>query len=118
MESRLFPSEYLLILVWVLFPALLIGFVALIACRVRTGNPSVLRTVQAGTMLTIFSFGLSIVFTVYGPAELSPWLVLRDDPVMWAPFAFAAVFLALPPSILWMRLGIAAGNERGQYPRD
>jgi hypothetical protein len=114
MESRLFSSEFLLISAWVLFPALFIGFVALFAYRVRTGNPSLLRTVQAGTMLTLLSCGLSIVFTVYGPAELTPWLGLRDDPVMWAPFAFAAVFLALLPSIWWMRLNIAAGNKTRQ----
>lgn len=114
MENRLFPYEFLLILAWVLFPALFIGFVGLAAFRVRTGNSSVLRTVQAGALLTLLSFGLSIVFTVYGPARLASWIGLRDDPVMWAPFSFIAVFLALPPSIWWMRLGITAGDERRQ----
>ncbi len=114
MESRLFPSEFLLILAWVLFPALFIGLLVLVAYHVRTGNPSVLQTVQAGTMLTLLSFVLLIVFTVNGPAYLSPWLGLRDHPVMWAPFAFAAVFFALPLSIWWMRLGITAENKRQQ----
>lgn len=111
MERRLFPSEFLLILVWVLFPALVIGFMALFAYRVRAGA-SVLRTVQAGAMMTLLSFALAIMFVMYGPTGLARWLGLRDTPVMWAPFAFVAVLLALPASIWWMQSGIASGTER------
>lgn len=111
MEIRLFPSEILLIMAWVLFPALLIGFIALFAYRVRAGF-SVLRAVQACTMMTILSFASCIVYVVYGPAVSSRWLGLRDAPVVWAPFAFVAVLLALPPSIWWMRLGIASEYGR------
>jgi hypothetical protein len=111
MESRLFPSEFLLILVWVLLPALVLGLVALFAYRVRAGA-NVLRTVQAGTVMTSLSFALCMVFVLYGPAGLPRWLGLRDSPVVWAPFAFVAVLLALLPSIWWMRFGIASKNER------
>lgn len=49
------------------------------------------------------------------PAGLGPYIGTRDRPVMWAPFAFVAVALALPVVIWWAARGhqleIALGTD-------
>ncbi len=108
----MFPSEFLLIITWVLFPAVATGWVVLATYHLRIDSRSMLRTVQAGMMLAVLSFCLSIVFVLFGLAQLSRWFGLRDEPVTWAPFAFVAVFLALPASIWMMRRPIAPEGEK------
>ena len=106
------PIELLLILAWVLLPALIMGSVVLACYRAMNNEPSLLRTVQACMRMTVLSSCLSLLFVVFGPAWLGPQLGLRDDPVMWAAFAFIAVFLALPPSIGLMRLTVTPRSEK------
>jgi len=103
------PLELLLMLVWVLCPPLAVAALVLRAVHARMGSPGTWRMVQAGVLLVLLSFVLAGALVVCGPSAWSHWLGLRDEPVTWAPFAFLAVALALPPSVWWIR---RAGRSR------
>lgn len=101
--GHILPLELLFMLTWVLCPPLVIAALVLRAVHARMGSPGTWRTVQAGVLLVLLSFVVAGTLVVFGPSAWSHWLGLRGEPVMWAPFAFLAVALALPPSVWLMR---------------
>ena len=51
--------------------------------------------------MVVVSFALAFAFVAWAPPGLGPGLGMRDEPVMWAPFAFIAVAFAFPVAAWW-----------------
>jgi hypothetical protein len=93
--------EFAFVLVWLLLPPLVLASTALVLLCRRPARRTVSHTVGAVTILVVFSFSLAFAFVALGPPGPGPSLGLRDEPVMWAPFAFIAVALAFPLAAWW-----------------
>ena len=75
-------SEFALILAWVLLPPVVLALILVVA-----------------------SACISLAMMFSSPLGLGSYIGIRDTPVMWAPFAFIAVALALPIAIWWAARG-------------
>jgi hypothetical protein len=98
-------SEFALILAWVLFPPCLLAITVLLVLHRKSAGRRVSRTVAAALVLVAASAFFSLVMMFAGPSGLGSYIGIRDTPVMWAPFAFIAVALALPIAIWWAARG-------------
>ena len=93
--------EFAFVLVWLLLPPLVLASAALVLLRRGRARRTVSQTMGAVTILVVVSFALAFAFVAWGPPGLGPSLGMRDEPVMWAPFAFIAVALAFPIAAWW-----------------
>jgi ATP/ADP translocase len=93
--------EFVFVLVWLLLPPLVLASVALVLLLRRRTHRTVHRTLGAVTILVVVSFVLAFAFVAWAPPGLGPGLGMRDEPVMWAPFAFIAVAFAFPVAAWW-----------------
>ncbi|MEG0921662.1 MAG: hypothetical protein RSD57_10190 [Comamonas sp.] len=77
---------------WLYLTPLFTGFVSLLALAAYKRLIGWRSLAQACGLLVVLAVPL-----VFGLAMSLPyWLLVRDTPVMWAPFAWMAVALALP----------------------
>ena len=98
--------EFVVVLTWVLFPPLALASVILM--RLGRRSPSqhaTRRRVQAWLLLLVLSVLLGFAFVVWSPTTIGRYIGIQDTPVMWAPFAFIAVALALVPAVWWAGRG-------------
>jgi len=89
---------FLFLLGWLLLPPLLVGVLLLTRSR---GNAKV-RLWKQLVILGVVSVVLEVLFLVAGPDHWGRHVGVRDVQVfgwqtMWAPFAWLAVAIALPP---------------------
>ena len=95
------PGELAIILIWVLFPPWVLGAAVLVTLHRKRRRRSFCRTIEATGLLCSVSFALALAMLVTTPPGFGRLVGLRDEPVMWAPFAFIAVALVLPLAIWW-----------------
>jgi hypothetical protein len=98
-------SEFALILAWVLLPPCLPAIAVLLVLHRKSASRRVSRTVEAALILVAASACIALVMMFSSPPGLGSYIGIRDTPVMWAPFAFIAVALALPIAIWWAARG-------------
>lgn len=93
-------QEFVLVLAWVLFPPdmLAIGVLLALHGMSESRSRSRSRTIGAVLILLVASVCFSLVMVVAPPGL---GLGIRDEPIMWAPFAFIAVAFALPMAVWW-----------------
>ena len=99
-------SEFAVILAWVLFPPLVLAIMVLLVLHRRNAHRSVGRTAGASLILVLASICIALGLVAFGPSGLGSYIGIRDEPIMWAPFAFIAVALALPVAIWWAARGV------------
>lgn len=93
--------EFVVVLGWVLLPPLALAVALLAVLHRRNPGGAVSRTAGAVLLLVVASIGIAMGIVVAGPPGLGSYIGIRDAPVMWAPFAFIAVAVALPFAIWW-----------------
>ncbi len=98
-------KEFVVILAWVLLPPMMLAVAVLIALHRRNAGRAVSRTFGAALILLALALCISLGLVVSAPAGLGSYIGIRDTPVVWAPFAFIAVALALPVAIWWAARG-------------
>lgn len=91
-------QEFVLVLAWVLFPPDVLAIGVLLALHGMSESRSRSRTIGAVLILLVASVCFSLVMVVAPPGL---GLGIRDEPIMWAPFAFIAVAFALPMAVWW-----------------
>ncbi|WP_436137452.1 hypothetical protein [Acidovorax sp. LjRoot74] len=94
--------EFVLVLAWLLLPPLLLATGFLFLLHKRNPGRTVRRTIGAVAVLFLVSMCFAVGMIILGPASLNRYLGMRDEPFMWAPFAFIATFLALPFAVWWV----------------
>jgi hypothetical protein len=87
---------------WVLLPPLLLATSILVFVHRRNADRTLRRTAGGVFLLVTFSACIAIGLLVFSPAQLGRYIGIRDNPIMWAPFAFIAVALALPVAMWWV----------------
>lgn len=97
--------EFVIVLAWLLFPPLAVAVAVLIGLHLKSVGRAASKTVGAALLLVVVSAGISILMLNVGQVGVGRYIGVRDTPVMWAPFAFIAVFMALPVSIWWASRG-------------
>lgn len=97
--------EFAVILAWVLLPPVALAIAVLLVLHRRNAGRRVSRTVEAGLILIAASACISLAMVLASPPGFGSYIGIRDTPVMWAPFAFIAVALALPVAIWWAARG-------------
>lgn len=97
--------EFVVILAWVLLPPVALAITVLIALHRKNAGRTLGRTIGAALILVVASVCIALGLAISGPPGLGPHIGIRDVPVMWAPFAFIAVALALPVAIWWAARG-------------
>jgi hypothetical protein len=95
-------TEFALVLAWLLLPPLTLAMVVLLWLHRRNAGRPWRRTAAAMAILMLASAGMALGFVVASPPGIGHWLGVRDTPLMWAPFAFIAVGLALPLALWWV----------------
>lgn len=98
-------TEFLVILAWVLIPPMTLAIAVLVALHRRNAGRAVSRTFGAALILSALAFCISLGWVVSAPPGLGSYIGIRDTPVVWAPFSFIAVALALPVAIWWAARG-------------
>jgi len=99
-------AEFAIVLAWVLLPPMGLAIAVLVGLHRRNAGRPVGRTVGAVLVLVVTSACIALGLVVAGPPGLGRYIGIRDTPVMWAPFAFIAVGLALPVAIWWASRGL------------
>ena len=99
------PSEFAIIIVWVLLPPVLLATAVLIGLHRKNAGRLVGRTVGAVLILVVASVCIALGLVVAGPPSLGRFIGIRDAPIMWTPFAFISVAIALPFAIWWASRG-------------
>lgn len=98
--------EFSVLLAWLLLPPVSLASVALLlAARVGAHRATPRRLAAAWFLLLALSIVLALIFVQSDAGGVTRHLGVRDAPVMWAPFAFIAVALALGPAIWLARSG-------------
>ncbi|WP_066261223.1 hypothetical protein [Hydrogenophaga flava] len=97
------PLELALLMGWVLLPPWVLATAVLAALHVSSGTSSLARTGAAVLILLSVSASLALLLLMAGPSGWGSRMGLRDEPVLWAPFAFISVACALPLAIWWLR---------------
>lgn len=103
------PIELIMLGLWLVAPALLLGLLVLYAVHARFGARMGLRPWRAGSLLVVFGIAFAALILVYAPAGAARSLGLRDIRILgwqtfWAPVGFMAQLLALPAA-LWLGRG-------------
>lgn len=98
-------SEFALILAWVLLPPCVLAIAVLLVLHRKSAGRKVSRTFEAAMILIATSACIALVMMFSAPRDLGSYIGIRDTPIMWAPFAFIAVALALPIAIWWAARG-------------
>lgn len=93
--------EFVIVLAWLLVPPLVFAGVALVFLGRKRTRHSACQSVVAVAILVVVSVALASAFVAWGPVGSGSSLGVRDEPVMWAPFAFIAVALAFPIAAWW-----------------
>ena len=93
--------ELCVVLAWLLMPPLVLGLGGLLFFQRRVAGVSRSRRAQSCVLLLVLSYLFAFAEVALGPTWMGRYLGIRDNPVMWAPFAFLAVAAALPFSIWW-----------------
>lgn len=93
--------EFVVVLGWVILPPLALAVALLVVLHRRNPGRAVSQTVGAVLFLVVASISIAMVIVVAAPPGLGRYIGIRDVPVMWAPFAFIAVAVALPIAIWW-----------------
>ena len=94
--------EFLIVMGCVLLPPLLLTTRILVFVYRRSAGWSLRRTAGGVFLLVTFSACIALGLLVFSPAQLGRYIGIRDNPNMWAPFAFIAVALALPFAMWWV----------------
>ena len=93
--------EFVIVLAWLLLPPLAVAIVVLVGLHFKAVGRAASTTVEATLLLVAVSAGISILMLNVSPVGIGSFIGVRDTPVMWAPFAFLAVLLALPLAVWW-----------------
>ncbi len=97
------PAEFAIVLTGLLLPALILGTIVLVVAQRKEPRSTPARLFQAWIILVALSAVIALGMGVLDLGAIGHYLGVRDEPFMWAPFAFVAVALALPFSIVWAR---------------
>lgn len=94
--------EFAMIVLWLLAPALVLGWALLLLFHRIAGSNMRFRFWRAALLMAVGGMAIAIALAAFGPA----WIAVRDIQVlgwgtMWAPMGFLAVALALPFAI-WL----------------
>ncbi len=105
----IYPTELMVLGLWLVAPALVLGLLVLYAVHARFGERMGLRPWRAGSLLVVFGIAFAALILVYAPAGMTRSLGLRDIRILgwqtyWAPVGFMAQLLALPVA-LWLGRG-------------
>lgn len=103
------PTELILLGLWLVAPAVVLGLMVLYALHARFGARLGLRPWRAASLLVVVGIAFTALLMAYGPAGLVRALGVRDLRIlgwytMWAPLGFVAELLALPVA-LWLGRG-------------
>ncbi len=103
------PTELIVLGLWLVAPALVLGLMVLYAVHMRCGARIGLLPWRAASLLVVFGIAFTALLLAYGPAWMIRPLGVRDIRIlgwytMWAPMGFVAEVLALPVA-LWLGRG-------------